>query len=306
MHSPLISITAALLLSCALRPARAAEGSAEGDRPPFETLFALNAEKIFGVKVDDKDGVTYKDGAMTLAFGAPGQLQRVFEGTGMLVPDQVRGDHHRKILNNAENKAWDRTVVIGRPSGAWKSKFELSGRVKLSFKLRIPEFPKGWDLKIALIQGPKAALSTSFFQTATLSGVGKPKRATSPKEYLAPPEKWFDLKGLVPVELLQEKGVFTVKLAEKEVLKLEGTEEIGAGAIVFTFQKLTFLMTDVRIEGNLNQAWIEAQFKELEEKNQLTLKAPEQEKGNQHLPSRASTKKPLEKEAREKEAKEEL
>src|SRR2546426_5469280 len=153
-------------------------------------------------------------------------------------------------------------AAVGRGDGEWRSRFDLTEDVHVSFKLRIPAVQKGALLVLRLNQSPKAALQTSFFQEAALVVGGKArKKVAGPKDLQAPPEKWLNKKALLHVDLAYKKGQFTVKVNEhskekdKDVkrelasMTVDEAGEAPGGRLDISFRKLSFVISDLKIEG---------------------------------------------------------
>ena len=289
--------------------------AAEEARPPFEKLLQLNAAKIFGGEVH------IEGDRVTIHFKKPGQFNRAFEGTGIVNPEEIKGEANKKIL---ERPAWDdrekkkrkkedggggaipNVAVVGRGDGDWQSRFELSGDVKFAFKLRIPAIQKEAQLSVWLNKTPKSYIQTSFFQTAVLHWGGRTKRAAAPKEYQVSPDKWFDKLDLVPVEMLHQMGKFSVKMKGNEILAFDEAGDASSGRIALSFRKLAFVLSDVEISGKFDRAWCEGQLKDLEEKKELVSKDPPPPAAAEPPSRKAAKKDGDDKAQKEKDAEEEL
>jgi hypothetical protein len=241
--------------------------AAAEERPPLERLIQLNGERLFG-------GETHVEGErITVSFKKAEQFARAFEGPGMIRPEDLKGANHA-MLDKVEHP-----LGAGRGDGEWLSRFELTGDVEATFKLKIPNIQKGSQLTLWLNKSQKSALQTSFFQNAALLVGGKArKRVSSGKEFQAPPEKWFEKKEPVGVALSVKGGKFSVRLKKDEVLSLDEVTDAPGGRIGFSFHKLSFVVSDLTVSGKFDRAWCEGQIKELDAKGSLAIKekpAPE-------------------------------
>jgi hypothetical protein len=259
--------------------------SRAGDEPSLEDLVRLNGEAIFGGAARLEAG-----DRLVIPLTKPGQFEKCFVGkSGMVNPESLKGEGNRKVLANPEGGEIANQVVVGRGDGEWQSRFELSGDVEVRFNLRVPATQNGSRLQLRLNQSAKGVLQTgSFFQGAALySGKKVVKQAQpSKKEYQAPPDKWFDKKGIVAIEAVFAKGNFSLKMrkvvkdpkdaAEAELAKLEDAAPAG-GKIAFSFNKLTFLISDMTIAGKVDREWLQGQIEELRTKGKLVEKEPPKE-----------------------------
>jgi hypothetical protein len=91
----------------------------------------------------------------------------------------------------------------------------------------MPGIQKGSQFLVRINQTPKSVIQTNFFQEAALVLGGKTKkRSLAPKEFQAPPEKWFDRKALVPIAMSYHDGKFQLKVtAEHPKEKEHGKEK---------------------------------------------------------------------------------
>jgi hypothetical protein len=266
-----------------------AGASRAGDEPSLEDLLRLNGEAIFGgpARLEAGDRIV-------IPLTKPGQFEKCFVNVGksaMVNPESLKGDLNRKILANPNPEAGGEVpnpVIVGKGDGDWQSKFELSGDVEVRFNLRVPALQNGSRLQLRLNQSSKGMLQTgSFFQGAALvSGKKAVKQAQPPKEYQGPPDKWFEKKEIVGIEAVFAKGNFTLKMrknakdpkdvVEAELAKIEDAAPAG-GKIAFSYNKLTFLISDLTIAGKIDREWIKGQLEELKSKGKLVEKEPPKE-----------------------------
>ncbi len=332
------SIAVLLLALLAALPPAAQAGAGE-EEPSFDELLHLNAQALFGGEASfEKDRVV-------IHYKKPGQFERAFQGPGMVNPASIKGDVNRKILEKPEGGGEiDQIAVVGRGDGNWQSRFELSGNIDLSFKIRFSSLQRGSQFVLRINQTPKSSIQTTFFQNAMLMVGGKVKKRTvAPKEFQLPPEKCFDKKALAPVSISSSDGKFLLKVKREEEkdkakdkekarekakdkekekhkekekdrekpkdveLSLDEAGDAAGGKIAFNFAKLSLVIAEMRISGNYDRAWCEEQLKQLDKEKKLVRKAEKPPEEQAPQPPRKAPKKPGEDEtARKKDAEEDL
>jgi len=252
--------------------------TAAEERPPFEKLFDLNCEKIFGGKAK------LEGERVTIEYTQSGQFSRGFEGAGMVKLEDLKG-HNHAIVDQAAQAGGKPAIASNGEQGEWLSRFELSGEVSLSFKITFRPPQRSSQLVISLNRGSKGALQTSFFQSATLISGGKVKKTVASKEIQGPPDKCFDPRINVHGQLSVKDKKFIVKTGkqpkdDKEKLDLKESvvlDDIGdatSGHIAFSFRKLGFVLSSMTISGKVDLAWVKKQLEDLEDKGDLVLKEP--------------------------------
>jgi len=246
------------------------------ERPPFEKLFDLNSEKVFGGKAK------LEGDRVTIEFTKSGQFSRGFEGTGMLKLEDIKG-LNRDIIDKAGQREGKPAVASNGEQGEWQSRFELSGDVSLSFKITVRPPQRSSQFVVWLNRGSKGALQSSFFQSAALVSGGKVKKTVASKEIQGTPDKWFDPRTSFYADLSVKEKAFTVKAAKqpkedkdklemKESTVLDDIGDANSGRIVFSFKKLGFVLSNVKVSGKIDLEWVKKQLQELEDKGDLVLK----------------------------------
>jgi len=243
-----------------------------GEDAEFAKRFEASKAALFGgsVKLEAGDKVV-------ITFTEAGQFEKAFEGVGMVNPTSLKGEGNRLIIMKPEGGELPGVAIVGRGNGSWQSRFELSGDVEIKFSLRLSGVPGGAAFTVSLNQSKKAAIQTSFFQTAALLAGGKPKKKVQAhKEYLGPPEKWLDRKFIHTFTLSTKDGKYAVKMRRElpdpkdikdvDLLSLDDLGDATAGKIAFGFQKLTFALSSMTISGKIDREWCAAQFDDLEAK----------------------------------------
>jgi len=177
---------------------------------PIEKLVELNGEAVFGAKARLEGG-----DRLVVAFDKPGQFEKCFAGRGMKSPDSLKGDLNRKILENpVAGGELQNVAVVGQGNGQWVSKFDLSGDIDLNFTMRVQAVSNRSQFLLTLNQAKKDSLQIfSFFQGAVAySGGKKVKQAAAPKEFQAPPDKWFDRNALATIHASLKGGSFSLHM----------------------------------------------------------------------------------------------
>ncbi|MBI4584735.1 MAG: hypothetical protein HY717_12035 [Planctomycetes bacterium] len=249
-------------------------GEDKPEKPPFETLLRLNADKLFGGKVVELSGDRFK-----VAFQNPEEFARGFSSDNLIRPKDLHGNQTALI-----DKV-DHVIGAGDKNGAWTSRFMVGQEFRINFIIKVPILLRGSQLNVQ-ISSEKGALITQFFNKAALIRNGKPvkQEVTPHKEFSGSPEKWFDRKAeKVPVEISFAKKKLNVKLKFKDkdtdMVSLEDDKTISGGKVEIQFRNLTFAIGDLQISSKLNRPWCEEQLKALEASGKLKVKedAPPQE-----------------------------
>jgi hypothetical protein len=296
---------AAALLACTGSRARAAEGE-----PPLDQLIEINSEALIGAETSVKTdlGVVFdfkeRKGLFNKVFqtrgGAKAFVSKLEEAKGT-VPGQ-------KLLDKAE----DVFSVLCIDSGTARSKFELEGDWRIRFKAKIPSLVPAAALSLQMNADGKSYLQTNFFHDLIISDGGKKKQKVTPhKDLQGDPLSWFDKtaeKGVdIEIEMKEKKlSIFMSppkrehakgrgegrrgrggkgKDNEKEkdgdgpgrleVISQEEIEKPVSGGIALSFQKLSFLLGDFKIEGKLSRSWAEEGIAKLRKEGKLKLKKEE-------------------------------
>jgi hypothetical protein len=275
--------------------------------PPLDQLIEINAEALIGAEMSVKTdlGIVFDfkehKGLFNKVFqtrGSPKAFLSKLEDAKATLPGQ-------KLVDKAE----DVFSVVCIDSGTARSNFELEGDWTIKFKAKIPSLVPAASLSIQMNSDGKSFLQTNFFHDLLVSDGGKKKHYLTPhKELRGEPLSWFDKaseKG-VAVEI-QMKGkklsIFmdaprtpNAKADRKEggrrgrwkgkdapgkegdgpgrleVLAQEGIEKPAGGRIAISFQKLSLLLGDFKIEGKLSRSWAEESIAKLRKEGKLKLK----------------------------------
>ena len=256
------------------------------EKPSFDELVKLNAEQLFGGKLSRK-----KD-RFTVSFG-PGEFQKGFDYRGrnaiISVPGEVRNESlKRTLLNGATGKF----SFAGIGSSKATSKFELVDDFRISFLLRASKLASSSRIVWTLNKSGRQGIQTNFFTDIRVNGRRAKRARTSDKRFAGPPSRWFDRESKgVPVHLLYEKGVVTVRVGVPgggkenqkadlvDVVRLEGVTAPDSGKIGLAFDKVSFLVSDFSISGKFPRAWVEKKLAALEKSGKLRL--PEVQKGKE-------------------------
>jgi hypothetical protein len=273
------------------------EGAAKPGEPSFDKLVELNAAALFG------GNLTRKDNRFTLVFPGEGQFERGFECPGRsaenVVSDlsQLKGEAVRKMLLDGHTKG--KPSLVGMQSGTALSRFMLTNDFEVSFRLRIPNLDAKARMSWSFgLPGSRDSVQTSFFQEITAGG-SKPVRVrTQEAAFAGSPVKWFDRgpEGM-RVILTFKDGKLTVRLGshgkkheknpgkkpEQNPEKGEETlvEVVSAavdaprsGKIGLSFDKVTFLISDLTITGKFPRQWVEEEIERLRKANKLVTAEP--------------------------------
>jgi len=285
-------------------------GAAEGE-PSLDQLIEINAEALIGAETSVKTdlGVVFdfkeRKGLFNKVFqirGSPKAFLSKLEDAKATLPGQ-------KLLDKAE----DVFSVVCIDSGTALSNFELEGDWRIKFKAKIPSLVPAASLSFQMNLDGKSFLQTNFFHDLIVSDGGKKKQKLTPhKELQGDPLQWFDKtseKGVdIEIEMKGKKlsifmsppkenskdqrregrkGRWKGKEKEKEkekegdgpgrleVISQEEIEKPAAGRIALSFQKLSFLLGDFKIEGKLSRSWADEGIAKLRKEGKLKLKREE-------------------------------
>jgi hypothetical protein len=273
----------------------------EPKEPSLEELIKLNAEPLFGAKPDFGDG-----GKVTLVLTGDGSFEKGFVcrgvgGSGIIASaPALRNEAVRKTLLEGAAGAFSFAGLI---SGSAVSKFELSGDFKVSFKLRIPQLSPQARIGMSFHQEGRHAIQTNFFQDVLVLAKKRASARSPDPRFAAPAASWFDRKSVgVPVEVSFQNSRFAIRMPsvahddkgadrggkdqkggkrEKkpeehkpeaelvEVVSLEGIDDPQSGRIALNFDKVSFLVSDFRVEGKLNRSWAEREIDALRKTGKL-------------------------------------
>jgi hypothetical protein len=252
------------------------KGEAEKE-PDLDRLLESNSSALFGGKA------SFKDGRVTLLYAGKGLFDRDFRaktgkgGTGVFSDPK---DIKNALVKAELTKEASGFSFVGLGVGRAISNFALAGDLKLSFKLKVPNLLPKAKLVVRWNQrAPKSYIQTSFFQKIIAVHKGRKRRAAATdSRFTGPPLTWFDRKSKgVPVEVVfkdQRAAVFISRgegeNPEKvEVVSLDGIESPSGGKISFYFANISFLISDLAIEGKYDRSWAEAAIEELRRAGKL-------------------------------------
>ena len=267
----------------------AGEGGAPGKarKGRLARLAELNSEALFGGKVK------VKGDRFTLTFPGEGLFEKGFDcrarrRAGVVSdPAAIKDEAVKKVLLHGADGKFS---FVGLSSGTAISRFPLTDDYKISFKLRIPTLMRGSKLVWYLNREKKDYLEVNFFRQAALVKKGRPRsRRLSPDpRFRQGPDKWFDRKSKgVPVEMSYKGGTLAVRMhagkgkdGMTEVVTLENVKELSEGKLALSFEKVSFLVTDFTIEGQLPRKWLEAAIESLKSAGRLKENDPAGAKGD--------------------------
>jgi hypothetical protein len=285
----MLSGAGAELLRAGLPPA--------AEEPSLEELVQLNAEALFGGKL------TLAEGRFTLDFTEARSFERGFtyRKTGSIAsePGEVNAAMRKRLVDGAEGKF----SFAGLGSGTALSNFELAGDFKISFRLRIPTLdPRSRMTWLLNRESRSRYLQTNFFQDILVAARRRARARTKEPRFAGPPVRWFDTssKG-VRVEMVFKDGKLSIRMGttEKEggkgrgkrgkkkedkkakeeiveVVALDGIEEPTGGRLALSFDRLSFVVTDLRIEGEFPREWARGETESLRKKGKLKTSSPKE------------------------------
>ena len=263
-----------------------------GEGPGLDSLLESNASSLFGGKA------SFKDGRVTIRYVAKGLFNQDFRaktGKGVTGVFSDPKDIKNALVKADLTKEVSGFSFVGLGAGRATSNFALSGDLKLSFKLRVPNLTPAAKLIVRWHQkGSKGYIQTSFFQKIVAVHKGRKRRAAAKdSRFTGAPTSWFDVKSKgVPVEISfkGQRAAVSVGRGEGEnsekveVVSLGGIEAPSSGRLSFRFANISFLITDLAIEGNYDRSWAEAVIEELRREGKLKRPIPDavakKEKGN--------------------------
>ncbi|MBN1441303.1 MAG: hypothetical protein JXA90_01280 [Planctomycetes bacterium] len=261
-----------------------AEVAAAG--PSFADLLNWNAETIFGGKL-----TLEKDDRFTLAFPGEGLFEKGFRcqgkaGQGVISDAAAVKDVSvkRTLLEGAAGTF----SLVGLSSGSAVSRFPLGNDYSISFKVRIPILMAASKLVFILNQEGRSYIQLSFFQEASVISGGRRRAAAASRDprFRGPPAQWFDRKSAgVPVEIVFKEGKLTVRMhapaqgnlkeGMADVVTLDGVSEPTEGNLALSFDRISFLISDLKIAGKLPADRLKQEIESLRGTGQLRTRAPE-------------------------------
>lgn len=288
----------------------------EEDAPSLDDLLELNAAELFGGEVKAKDGRVeirfagnglFLEGFTVAGAAAGGSAARGFVADEKQIKDVAT----RKILlDGAEGKF----TCLGRESGRALSKFELAGDLRIRFRLRIRSVPPTAQFVVTLnLTDSRNFIRTSFLTDVAIVDSGKVRREqTEKRAFLGPASRWFDTRSAgVGFEIeIKEKKLSTFLLEKSEdkekrveLVSCEDLELPTGGKVGFEFRNMTFLMTDLVIEGKPESAWARETLVELKKAGKLKSKEPravaQKEENGEEAGTPASSESPQQPERRQ-------
>lgn len=280
-----------VLAWCVVSGAAGAGVPVAAGEPSLEDLVRWNAGEIFpGARFSLND-----KGRFTLEFPGAGEFEKAFRcrtrggGQGIVSESgRVKDVAVRKtLIDGAEGKF----SFVALAGGTAISNFAVGTEFKVSFKVRIPTMMKTSRIVWYLPRDGKDYVQLDFFNEATLVAKGRRRSRSAARAaaFRGSPSTWFDRKSKgVPVEFVRKDGTLSVRLPtppgrggdeEKgltEVVTLDGIERPEEGQLALSFDRISFLVSDLRIEGQLPRAWVEKKIDELRESGALRSEAPQQ------------------------------
>ena len=246
-------------------------------------LVELNGDSIFG------GHVKLKGERITLTFAGDGAFEKGFQCSSKsrsgVVSDKrlVKDVAVKKVLIDG---AQGKFSFLGLTSGTAVSRFPLEGDYNISFKLRIPTLMRGSKMTWYLNREKKDYIQLNFFRQAALFKKGrlKSRKVSKIPRFRKGADKWFDRKSAgVPVEISFKEDKLTVRMEEKkagekkgtmtEVVSLDEIQERNHGRLALSFDKVSFLVTDFKIEGKLPRSWVEQEIESLRKVGKLKMPA---------------------------------
>ena len=274
--APLIILGAALLPGL-----RAAEGE-----PSLERLLEINSAEVFGA-----DGIEVGDGLrVKLDFKKDGLFNKLFQSRSGGGRGFISSRDEAKVHSTGQklmDKADDVFSFIAIEGGTAVSRFELADDFAIKFRAKIPfVVPAGSLAVLVNQQDGRNFIQTSFFQDLlVVDGGRKRRKPPSHRHFALEPARWFDRtaeKGM-PVEILYRENKVSISIEAKldkkekdkadrvEVVSQDGIEKPSSGKVVFSFNKLSFLIGNLSIEGKLNRSWAEGEIARLRKDGKLKL-----------------------------------
>jgi hypothetical protein len=278
-------------------------GAAEGE-PPLDRLIQLNAEELLGAPVEKVENGRVTLDIRGLAFNRAFE-HRSTPGRGFLanIEDVKKNGSLRPLLHEAE----DGFVAVGVGNGTAVSKFQFSDDFKVSFHLKTGGLSADSVFSVRVNQeDAKSFIQTDFFRSLLILDKGKKRlKMTTRSQFQPDPPSWFPREKKIPVEIsYQGKNQIAVAISmdpktargndEKrgggrggrrgkeeakpgdleriEMVSQDGVESPAAGKVVFAFSRVSFLLGNLRIEGKLDPAWVEAAIEKLRKENKLKIK----------------------------------
>ena len=258
------------------------EGKNEG-RPGLDLLLESNSSALFGGKA------SFENGRVTLRYPEKGLFNqdfRVKTSNGMKGVFSDPEDIKNTLVKADLTKEVSGFSFAGLGAGRAVSNFALSGDLKLSFKLRAPDLLPTAKLIVRWHQkASRSYIQPTFFQKTVAAHKGRKSRATTKdSRFTGPPITWFDRKSKgVPVEILFKDHTAVVSISQGEgekpekveVVSLGEIESPSSGKLSFHFANISYLVTDLAIEGKYDRPWAEAAIEGLRKKGKLKMPMPD-------------------------------
>ncbi len=279
INSPSIrtNVTAALAAVALLGASAAISPSIAAD-PAFDRLVEANASALFGghlkLEKNDRFTLTFHTGHFEKGFACKPR------GRGQILsdPTELKSPVYRKVLIDGHKGEFSFVTTGG---GTALSKFELANDYTMSFRLRAPRLASGAKLDLSFNRTGKSYIRTRFFQDLSVTGAKRAQAKTSKAQFSGAPSAWFDQKSPgVPVSIEYRGDKMTIRMGvvedrEKdkykmvEVVALEGIKDPSKGKIGLVFDKVSFLVSDLRITGKFPREWAEKEIARLRDAKKL-------------------------------------
>ena len=267
-----------VLMAAVLLAAASSIAAGSPVEPSFDKLVELNSTAIFG-----GDLKRHKD-RFTLTFPGEGHFERGFDckgsRRGQIISNlkQVKNVAARKVLIDGHKKGKPSLVALN--GGSAISRFELADDYEIRFRMRAPNL----DARSQLVwylnrRGTREMVRSSFFRDIV---AGKKNRTrTRNARFAASPGKWFDrgAEGMLVV-MTCKAGKVSVEIGvtkmekKKQVEKLEEvvSATVGGpsgGKIGFSFDRVSFMLSDFRVKGKFPRKGVEAEIARLKKAKKL-------------------------------------
>lgn len=279
-----LALSAVFFIAVAGEPVWAAEekpAKKKEAKPLSATQLAqLNSAALFGVPFK------INKGRFSVTYPGAGEFDKAFttrgRGRGGVIANisEVKNASYRKLLIDGHSKG--KATLVGMLGGSALSNFELVDDYKISFRLRIPRVDGRSRFSFLLNHHGSDFVQTNFFQDIVIPAKKSRVRSKN-KKFLAPASRWFD-KGPqgMPVSIVCKGGKISISVGvlngkKEEMVEVVSTEvaEPGPGKIGFSFEGVSFMMSNLRIDGKFPTAWAEKQMAVLKRTGKLITKLPE-------------------------------
>ena len=243
-------------------------------------LAQLNGVALFGVPFK------ISKGRFSVTYPGAGEFDKAFttrgRGRGGVIANiaDVKNATHRKLLINGHSKG--KATLVGMFGGSALSNFELVDDYKVSFRLRIPRVEGRSRFAFLLNHQGSDFVQTNFFQDIVIPSKKSRVRSKN-KKFLVPASRWFD-KGPqgMPVSIVCKGGKISISVGvlngkKEEMVEVVATEvaDPAPGKIGFNFEGVSFMMSNLRIDGKFPTAWAEKRMAILRKAGKLVTKLPE-------------------------------